>query len=81
MAEPVIRLGTSGFTAAGWPGSFYPENVKPVDYLSFYATQFDTVELDNTFYRTPSESTVRGWYPKIPPGFTCAAKLAQVITH
>jgi uncharacterized protein YecE (DUF72 family) len=81
MAEPVIRLGTSAFTAAGWAGSFYPESLKPADYLSYYATQFDTVELDNTFYRTPSESTVRGWNAKTPPGFTFAAKVPQVITH
>jgi uncharacterized protein YecE (DUF72 family) len=81
MAEPVIRLGTSAFTAAGWPGSFYPKSLKPADYLSFYATQFDTVEVDSTFYRTPSESTVRGWNAKTPPGFIFAAKVPQAITH
>ena len=81
MPDPLIRLGTSAFTAAGWPGSFYPDGLKPADYLSYYATQFDTVELDNTFYRTPSESTVRGWNAKTPPGFIFAAKVPQVITH
>jgi uncharacterized protein YecE (DUF72 family) len=45
MAASEIRLGTSAFTAAGWPGSFYPESLKPADYLSYYATQSDTVEL------------------------------------
>jgi uncharacterized protein YecE (DUF72 family) len=81
MAEPVIHLGTSAFTAAGWPGSFYPESLRPADYLSYYATQFDTVEVDSTFYRTPSESTVRGWNAKTPPGFVFAAKVPQAITH
>jgi uncharacterized protein YecE (DUF72 family) len=81
MRQAAIRLGTSAFTAAGWPGSFYPDGLKPADYLSYYATQFDTVELDNTFYRTPSESTVRGWYSKTPPGFVFAAKVPQAITH
>jgi uncharacterized protein YecE (DUF72 family) len=81
MDEPVIRLGTSAFTTAGWRGSFYPESLKPADYLSYYATQFDTVELDNTTYRTPSESVVRGWNAKAPPGFVFAAKAPQVITH
>jgi uncharacterized protein YecE (DUF72 family) len=76
-----IRLGTSAFTAAGWPGSFYPVRLKPAGYLSFYATQFDTVEIDSTFYRTPSASTVRGWHAKTPPGFIFAAKVPQVITH
>ena len=76
-----LRIGTSAFTAAGWEGSFYPPGMKPADYLSFYATQFDTVELDNTFDRTPTLSTVQGWNLKTPPGFIFAAKIPQVITH
>src|SRR3984885_13052421 len=76
-----IRLGTSAFTAAGWEEAFYPAGMKPADYLSYYATKFDTVELDNTFYRTPAISTVKGWYAKTPPGFLFAAKVPQVITH
>jgi uncharacterized protein YecE (DUF72 family) len=47
-----IHLDTSAFTAAGWPGTFYPPGMKPADYLSFYATKFDTVEVDSTSYRT-----------------------------
>jgi uncharacterized protein YecE (DUF72 family) len=74
-------LGTSAFTAAGWPWSFYPANLKPADYLTYCATQFDTVEVDSTFYRAPSESTVRGWSAKTPPGFVFAAKFPQAITH
>ena len=80
-SEPGVFLGTSAFTAAGWETSFYPKGMKPADYLSFYATKFDTVELDNTFYRTPSISTVQGWSAKTPPGFIFAAKIPQVITH
>jgi uncharacterized protein YecE (DUF72 family) len=79
MAE--IRLGTSAFTAEGWEGSFYPRGMKPAEYLSYYATQFDTVEVDSTFYRTPALSTVKGWYAKTPPGFVFAVKVPQVITH
>jgi uncharacterized protein YecE (DUF72 family) len=78
---PGIHLGTSAFTAAGWDGSFYPEGMKPADYLTYYATKFDSVEVDSTFYRTPSVSTVRGWYEKTPKGFIVAAKVPQVITH
>jgi len=74
-------MGTSAFTARGWEGSFYPRGMKPADYLSFYATKFNTVELDNTFYRTPALSTVKGWYAKTPPGFLFAAKVPQVVTH
>jgi uncharacterized protein YecE (DUF72 family) len=76
-----LRIGTSAFTAEGWEGSFYPKGLKPADYLSFYATRFDTVELDNTFYRTPSLATVQGWNAKTPSGFIFAAKVPQVITH
>jgi uncharacterized protein YecE (DUF72 family) len=76
-----LRIGTSAFTAAGWEESFYPEGMKPADYLTFYATKFDTVELDNTFYRTPSLAVVKGWNAKTPEGFVFAAKIPQTITH
>jgi uncharacterized protein YecE (DUF72 family) len=76
-----IRIGTSAFTAEGWVGSFYPPGTQPRDFLSYYATQFDSVELDNTFYRTPALSTVEGWNAKTPAGFLFAAKVPQVITH
>ncbi|MGB8476377.1 MAG: DUF72 domain-containing protein [Candidatus Acidiferrum sp.] len=76
-----IRVGTSAFTAAGWEGSFYPAGMRPAEYLSYYATKLDTVEVDSTFYRTPAVSTVEGWYRKTPPGFVFAAKVPQVITH
>jgi uncharacterized protein YecE (DUF72 family) len=79
MAE--ILIGTSAFTAEGWLGSFYPEGMQPRDFLSYYTTKFNTVELDNTFYRTPAISTVEGWNLKTPPGFIFAAKVPQVITH
>jgi uncharacterized protein YecE (DUF72 family) len=79
MAE--IHVGTSAFSAAGWEGSFYPLGMKSSDFLSYYATKFDTVEVDSTFYRTPSVATVSGWESKTPPGFTLAAKVPQIITH
>jgi len=53
MTNPSIRLATSAFTAAGWPGTFYAKNPKAADYLSFYAQHFDAVEVDSTFYGTP----------------------------
>jgi hypothetical protein len=61
FSAPGILLGTSAFTAAGWEGSFYPRGMQPRDFLSYYATQFGTVEVDSTFNRTPSVSTVNGW--------------------
>jgi uncharacterized protein YecE (DUF72 family) len=76
-----IRIGTSAFTAAGWPGTFYPEGLPEREYLTYYATKFDTVEVDSTFYCTPALTTVKGWYSKTPPGFLFAAKVPQRITH
>jgi uncharacterized protein YecE (DUF72 family) len=76
-----LRIGTSAFTAAGWEHSFYPEGMRPADYLGYYATKFDTVEIDSTFYRTPSLQTVKGWNAKTPPGFLFVAKVPQIITH
>jgi uncharacterized protein YecE (DUF72 family) len=76
-----LRIGTSAFTAAGWPGTFYPKGLPEREYLTFYATKFDTVEVDSTFYRTPSLTTVQGWEKKTPKGFLFAAKVPQVITH
>jgi|ERR1700723_626195 len=76
-----LRIGTSAFTAAGWETSFYPPGMKPADYLTYYATKFNTVEIDSTFYRTPSRKVVQGWADKTPEGFLIAAKVPQEITH
>jgi uncharacterized protein YecE (DUF72 family) len=76
-----LRIGTSAFTAAGWPGTFYPEGLPEREYLTYYASKFDAVEVDSTFYRTPSLQTVKGWDAKTPPGFLFTAKVPQVVTH
>ena len=55
--------------------------MKPHDFLSYYAKQFQTVEIDSTYYGTPSASTVTNWYEKTPPDFVFAAKVPQVVTH
>jgi uncharacterized protein YecE (DUF72 family) len=81
LSIPGLRIGTSAFTAAGWSGSFYPPELKPKDYLPFYATKFSSVEIDSTYYATPSPTTVRGWRDKTPDGFLFSAKVPQVVTH
>jgi len=80
-AETGLILGTCAFTAAGWPGSFYPAGMKPSEYLSYYASQFGAVEIDSTYYGTPAESTVISWYRKTPADFVFTAKVPQVVTH
>ncbi len=76
-----IHIGTSAFTAAGWEGSFYPEGMKPADYLHFYAEHFDTVEVDSTYYRTPAAAMVKRWYAQTPDNFLFALKMVQTVTH
>ena len=76
-----LFLGTSAFTAEGWQNTFYPPGTKPADRLEYYARQFQTVEVDSTFYGTPSPATVQGWREKTPADFIFAAKVPQVITH
>src|SRR5713226_5633573 len=76
-----LRIGTSSWSAESWEGAFYPAGMHPADHLAHYASQFDTVEIDATFYRTPTERTADGWRDKTPPGFLFAAKVPQVITH
>jgi len=78
---PGILLGTSAFTANGWEGSFYPPGTKPRDFLSYYATQFATVEVDSTFYGCPSARTVNNWAARTPEDFIFSVKVPQVITH
>jgi len=64
-----VLLGTSAFTANGWQGSFYPPGMKSRDFLSFYATQFATVEVDLTFYGCPFARTVNNWADRTPEDF------------
>jgi uncharacterized protein YecE (DUF72 family) len=77
----LLHLGTSSFTAAGWEKSFYPPGTSTREYLPYYATQFNTLEIDATFYAIPSISTVTGWNAKTPLHFRFALKAPQEITH
>jgi uncharacterized protein YecE (DUF72 family) len=75
---PGILLGTSAFTANGWQGSFYPPGMNSRDFLSYYATQFATVEVDSTFYGCPSASTVSNWSARTPEDFIFCVKVPQL---
>src|ERR1700746_2173407 len=76
-----IRLGTSSFTADGWNGAFYPKGMKSANYLRYYSTRFDTVEVDSTFYRCPTIEAVNNWALKTPAGFIFSLKVPRTITH
>jgi len=75
---PGILLGTSAFTADGWQGSFYPPGMKSRDFLSYYATQFATVEVDSTFYGCPSANTVNNWADRTLEDFIFSVKVPQL---
>ena len=76
-----LRLGTSSWTAPSWEGPFYPRGMPSHRWLEHYASVFDSLEVDATFYRIPEERTVDAWRDRTPPGFLFAAKVPQVITH
>ncbi|HSJ09631.1 MAG TPA: DUF72 domain-containing protein [Longimicrobiales bacterium] len=76
-----ISAGTSGFSYKEWRGSFYPEGMKEADMLQYYAARFDTVELNNTFYRLPNEAALQSWAAQVPPGFRFSLKASRTITH
>ena len=76
-----MHIGTSGYSYPAWKGSFYPEKLPAKQFLSFYATRLDTVEINNTFYRMPSAKLVQSWCDEVPAGFVFAIKAPQRITH
>ena len=76
-----VRIGTSGWCYGHWKGVFYPVGVPPRGWLEHYAREFDTVEVNATFYRLPAESTFAGWREGVPEGFMFALKASRPITH
>ena len=76
-----MYLGTQGFAYPDWIGVFYPPGSKQEHYLPFYASVFDSVELDTTFYHPPRASVVRSWAKHTPAHFRFTAKVPQRITH
>ncbi len=75
-----VRLGCSGWNYASWKDEFYEG--KPARlWLEHYAQHFDTVEINNTFYRLPKRQAVATWERTAPPGFTFAVKTSRYLTH
>ena len=74
-------VGTSGYSYKEWKGEFYPVKLPQKEMLSYYAQHFSTVELNNTFYRMPTVSTVESWAAQVPESFRFVLKAPQTITH
>ena len=80
MREP-IRTGCSGWQYKHWIGNFYPPGLPQRLMLEHYATRFDTVEVNNSFYRLPTEGLMAGWHDRVPAHFMFAVKASRYLTH
>jgi uncharacterized protein YecE (DUF72 family) len=77
-----VRIGCSGWNYEHWRnGVFYPPRLPPRRWLEHYATVFDTVEINMTFYRLPRVEAVARWVAETPPGFLFAVKMSRYVTH
>ena len=77
-----VRIGCSGWSYRDWRGgTFYPAGLRTADWLRHYASRFDTVELNTTFYRLPARSMVRRWAAEVPEHFRFAVKVSRYLTH
>lgn len=81
MASAQVRIGTSGWHYKHWKGCFYPEELKSSEYLSWYIRHFKTVEINNCFYRLPTELAVENWREQTPTDFCFAVKGSRFLTH
>ena len=77
----VFRTGTSGWQYDDWRGRFYPNDVPRARWLEYYAACFDTLEVNNTFYRLPEANTFTDWASRVPDGFEFAIKASRYLTH
>jgi uncharacterized protein YecE (DUF72 family) len=81
LAAQPVHIGCSGWVYPHWRERFYPKDVPQRSWLDYYAKHFDTVEINNTFYRLPKPSAVQGWVEHSPPGFVFAVKASRYLTH
>lgn len=76
-----IKIGCSGWFYWHWKGRFYPKELPQSKWFKYYASKFNTVELNSTFYHFPKASTAKNWYRQSPKGFTYTLKVNRMITH
>ena len=78
---PAVNVGCSGWQYRHWRGDFYPADLPASRWLEHYAQRFDTVEINNSFYRLPEASTFAAWRQRAPAGFLFAVKASRFLTH
>jgi uncharacterized protein YecE (DUF72 family) len=76
-----VRIGTSGWSYPHWRGIFYPQELRRKDWFMHYSRAFDTVEINNTFYRQPGPSVFEKWRAQAPQGFIYSVKANRFLTH
>ncbi|WP_456846307.1 DUF72 domain-containing protein [Cellulomonas sp. P5_C6] len=76
-----VRIGTSGWSYDHWDGVLYPHGMPAAERLGRYVQEFDTVELNASFYRWPRDATFAGWRRRLPPGFGMSVKAPRGLTH
>lgn len=76
-----LFIGTSGWSYDDWVGDFYPEGTEKIDMLNYYIGEFNSVEINATFYRLPFENMIKGWNNKASNGFQYAVKAPRQVTH
>lgn len=76
-----LYIGTSGYYYSNWKKYFYPINLSQNDYLKYYSNYFNSVEINNTFYKIPSKKTITKWYNDTPTNFKFIIKMNNYITH
>jgi uncharacterized protein YecE (DUF72 family) len=76
-----VHVGTSGWIYRHWRGTFYPQRLPTKEWFAHYSAVFDTVEINNSFYRLPSEAAFDAWARQAPPGFLYALKASRFLTH
>jgi uncharacterized protein YecE (DUF72 family) len=77
----MIRIGTSGWSYDHWNGVLYPQGLPVAKRLAHYVEEFDTVELNASFYRWPKDATFAGWHQRLPKDFTMSVKAHRGLTH
>ena len=76
-----VRIGCSGWNYRDWRETFYPKGLPAARWLEHYASRFDTVEVNTTFYRLPKRDAVANWARQVPDGFLFAVKASRYLTH
>lgn len=79
--QAVALIGCSGWQYRHWRGLFYPARLPSKGWLEYYSARFETVEINNSFYRLPEPATFAGWKRQVPAGFTFAVKASRFLTH